>query len=455
MNSLVKKLAPVILAAGLAMCKQPVPPADTPTPTPVTPVTPTPNHAPVISSQYVGAINEGANYGYQVVATDADNDKLIYSLPTAPSWLSINADTGLISGTAPTIDLDTLYPVSVKVSDGKDAVTQDYIIRDKDLETRAAITKGADRLIALQNANGSWDWVVTTATGPTATTDYNMAGVTGESLIDAYKLTGNAKYLDDAKKSGDYIVNVSLAPDSIHSHQNAANILFLYHLNQVSGDVKYKTKADAIMHYILHEHEATDTFNTFDTDGTIGLSAQELANAVEHLRSVERGYGAPIGIVPFDLFKFVEDAKDYGDNDFAHNMAGIIKSYIEQPSYADGIWWYVLGLSTGISALSEVGLDYSSELTKLLAKQYPIGTWEDTDSGIQETAYATMGLEKVGDLTDAGKAVKVRIGDQISSGISNGGWRDPYDENGNPNHPTEITQVDSVIINALSDYIGL
>ncbi|MCH8904965.1 MAG: putative Ig domain-containing protein, partial [Bacteroidetes bacterium] len=57
-------------------------------------------------------------YSYQVFATDADNDVLSYSLSSSsPSWLSINVNTGLISGTSPSVTQDTQYVITVQVDD--------------------------------------------------------------------------------------------------------------------------------------------------------------------------------------------------------------------------------------------------------------------------------------------------------------------------------------------------
>lgn len=47
---------------------------------------------------------------------------------------------------------------------------------------KAAIIKAADRLCQLQNANGLWDWDVTTNNGPTGTTYPYISGVIGVGL---------------------------------------------------------------------------------------------------------------------------------------------------------------------------------------------------------------------------------------------------------------------------------
>ena len=86
------------------------------------------NNAPVIISIPVTQVNESQVYVYQVTATDADNDALTYTLTQNPSWLSINSGTGLISGTAPSVDSNTDFAVTVQVSDGEDTATQFYVI---------------------------------------------------------------------------------------------------------------------------------------------------------------------------------------------------------------------------------------------------------------------------------------------------------------------------------------
>lgn len=91
------------------------------------------NSPPVITSTPVTEVDEGADYSYQVTATDADaGDTLIYSLTQEPEWLSINS-AGLITGTAPEVVSDIDYDISVEVSDGTDIDTQSYTLTVKNL----------------------------------------------------------------------------------------------------------------------------------------------------------------------------------------------------------------------------------------------------------------------------------------------------------------------------------
>jgi hypothetical protein len=96
---------------------------------------PTPiNHAPHITTSPSTQVNENTAYNYNVDATDEDSDTLTYSLTTAPSWLSINSATGVISGVAPLVSANTDYDVAVKVSDSHSATdTQTYTLTVKNI----------------------------------------------------------------------------------------------------------------------------------------------------------------------------------------------------------------------------------------------------------------------------------------------------------------------------------
>ena len=91
------------------------------------------NNPPMITSSPVIQVEENVDYGYQVVATDEDNDELSYSLKNSPEWLSVNED-GLVRGTAPSVDDDDKVRVEVVVSDGKDSVSQSYDLFVKDVD---------------------------------------------------------------------------------------------------------------------------------------------------------------------------------------------------------------------------------------------------------------------------------------------------------------------------------
>ncbi len=115
------------------------------------------NNPPTITSSPVTSVNENSAYSYDVDAIDLDGDNLTYSLTTAPSWLSINSSTGVISGTAPDLSSDTTADVTVQVTDGTDTVSQNYTITISDTgggvssENVSVLVKGFDSGAALSN----------------------------------------------------------------------------------------------------------------------------------------------------------------------------------------------------------------------------------------------------------------------------------------------------------------
>jgi hypothetical protein len=72
--------------------------------------------APVITSSPPLTATRGTLYTYQVTATDADGGTLVYSLPTAPAGMTINASSGLVSWT-PGQGQNGANAVSVRVTD--------------------------------------------------------------------------------------------------------------------------------------------------------------------------------------------------------------------------------------------------------------------------------------------------------------------------------------------------
>ena len=85
------------------------------------------NHRPAINSNPLKEVKEGRDYSYQVVATDEDSDVLSYHLIfNIPNWISIDENTGLVSGVAPEVTEDTEFEVTVVAYDGEFHNIQKY-----------------------------------------------------------------------------------------------------------------------------------------------------------------------------------------------------------------------------------------------------------------------------------------------------------------------------------------
>lgn len=460
--SLIKKVLPLVavgaLALGITACPSPTSPEKPEEP--ITPPTTEVNdYAPVITSTPDSSVNEGENYNYQLVATDADGNPLTYSKTKGPAGASISA-TGLVSYPTSLIDADVVEALGIKVSDGKNEVTQEWNVRIKDLETRAAITGAADRLIALQDNNGlpsvggnpsgavdgSWDWDVTNKTTPSTGVYLNIAGVTADGLLAAYDATKETKYLDAAKKAGNFIMNeISALP--VQRHFNAFNMIFLNDLAQASGDTKYsefvKTKMNDLFTKVTYFGAGAANINP---DGQPGLTAEELVAAEEVIRETNVN-----GIKPWDLYHFVELAKESGNNNYALQVANGIKAYLDDSRFDSTDNDYLLGLAGGIIALKNAGLNYSSYLEKLVAEQNSDGHFETPDSDfntskIAATAYALMALKEVGH-PRAAQAVKY-LADSIGYGSGIQGWLE-----GTGTKEAEISEPDGEAGKALGRFI--
>lgn len=82
------------------------------------------NYAPTMSPIPTQSANEDSSFSYDVAQhvsdadlVEGDTDLLTYSLTNAPNWLSINSGTGMISGTTPSVNANTIFNVNARVSD--------------------------------------------------------------------------------------------------------------------------------------------------------------------------------------------------------------------------------------------------------------------------------------------------------------------------------------------------
>ncbi|VUD61829.1 Adhesin BmaC autotransporter [Thalassocella blandensis] len=82
------------------------------------------NDAPTISGTPVTTVDEDALYTFTATASDVDvGDSLTFSVANAPSWLSINATSGVLSGTPANDDVGTASNIIVSVGDGTTSVS--------------------------------------------------------------------------------------------------------------------------------------------------------------------------------------------------------------------------------------------------------------------------------------------------------------------------------------------
>ncbi|MCP5327356.1 MAG: Ig-like domain-containing protein [Sinobacteraceae bacterium] len=83
----------------------------------------TTNRAPTIGGQPPSSAVVGSPYSFQIVAADADGDRLTYSATALPEWLTLNTSTGRVSGTPGAGNVGTFSGIVLSVSDGKAAAS--------------------------------------------------------------------------------------------------------------------------------------------------------------------------------------------------------------------------------------------------------------------------------------------------------------------------------------------
>jgi len=77
-------------------------------------------HAPTISGTPVTAGQVGKSYSFTPQASDADGDKLTFSITNKPAWASFDTSTGALTG-SPTVG--TFANVTITVSDGQQSAS--------------------------------------------------------------------------------------------------------------------------------------------------------------------------------------------------------------------------------------------------------------------------------------------------------------------------------------------
>ena len=90
------------------------------------------NNAPTIEFIPDQEIDENTTYQFQVVADDEDGDTLTYDLLQGPVGFSIDSN-GLITGASPEFSQDTDFTIEVEVSDGKETVSELYVLTVKNV----------------------------------------------------------------------------------------------------------------------------------------------------------------------------------------------------------------------------------------------------------------------------------------------------------------------------------
>ncbi len=117
-------------------------------------IVPPPNRPPVFSSIPVvdARVNEG--YLYQAVASDADSDNLTFSLVNAPTGMTVNASTGVVSWTPSAFQVG-MHNVKLLVNDGVGGIAEQnfQVLTQIESGNRAPIITSLPETTAYLNTN--------------------------------------------------------------------------------------------------------------------------------------------------------------------------------------------------------------------------------------------------------------------------------------------------------------
>ncbi|WNC67352.1 putative Ig domain-containing protein [Thalassotalea nanhaiensis] len=83
------------------------------------------NRAPIIEAIEDQSVSETSEFSYSLSASDADQQDLTFTVENAPTWLTLNTDTNVLSGT-PTLSDAGTNVVTVSVSDGETTTSKDF-----------------------------------------------------------------------------------------------------------------------------------------------------------------------------------------------------------------------------------------------------------------------------------------------------------------------------------------
>lgn len=307
------------------------------------------------------------------------------------------------------------------------------------------ILKAANHLVNTQNSDGGWNWQITpnSPVTPALPSPYNTLGVTAQGILDAYKISPQAQYLNACVNAyGLMVTNSTNANPSVHRIRGT-DITFLVELSEVTGTAAYANFAKT-------RYESTLT--EFGGGNATGLAT--------YVQGVRVGQGLP-DIVAWDINLYVQGAlalnryfPGQGFDADAAAMAGVIYTALYVPvlpavtpvfdissiptgTPTNDYWMAVSGALEAFVTTATYTTESTSLRTNLLTDQQQDGYFLGNGDNNQTTAYAVTALAKAGDRIAAERA----IGYLISIQNINGGWTevDGY----------EYTETDSEIINGI------
>jgi len=275
---------------------------------------------------------------------------------------------------------------------------------------------GADRLTALQNNDGGWDWPLNDGVA-TNTSPVNTIGPIAMGLAQAYKKTGDASHLAALVKAGNLLLSKS-------GNFSPSDGYLAVELDSVFGVTTYSDYVKAN----FYDKLAAGTYQRVGDATYYDTSAY-----INRIRTIRSGSQANMGAWDIGIGLYAASLIGAGTKEWITATTAEIDE-LDTDNYYD-----VVGLAGAILGLAAAGVDYdptagsfaaassTADLAGMLAAlQISNGafTWNAnyvslTNEAVQETAYAILALQAAGGFDSAVANARNYL---ISVQLATGGW---------------------------------
>jgi hypothetical protein len=300
------------------------------------------------------------------------------------------------------------------------------------VEVNPALQAGADRLTALQNNDGGWDWDPADDGNPNSVSPLNTIGPIGVGLAQAYRFTGDADHLAALQKVGDLLLT-KVGNFSPSDGELAVK------LDEVFGGSTYTDYVKSNFYDLL----AAGTYYRI-AEPTIFYNTATYVNRIRASRS-----GSIANLAAWDIGTGLVGAALCG----ASTSEWIAGTKAEIDELNSSGWYDVVGLAGALYGLAYVGEEFDptsgahaaasnlADLAAILASYQIDGggfAWnsgyvipDDYNEAIQETAYAILALNNV-NRTNYLEEIRGAADYMLSVQLANGGWNgDEYSQEEN------------------------
>lgn len=168
---------------------------------------------PVIGGNPPTTVAAGSAYSFQVLASDADGDRLTYGARNLPAWLGIDTAKGVLSGTPSAAQVGIYNNIQVSVTDGLSTVS---------LTPFTITVTGSGTVASTAGTTGTTGGTTTAGTTTTATAGAGSTAAIGTATLSWIKPTQYSDGTPLVDLAG-YIVKYGTDPGALSQRVSVAD----------------------------------------------------------------------------------------------------------------------------------------------------------------------------------------------------------------------------------------